>query len=72
MNSGHSRPPAAAAGGAWSMTGFADRNRCLTASSLARPEALQTWERLSSAVLTGWIGRPELAAVLEALDLEPA
>ena len=42
----------------------------LTASALARPEALETWERLSSAVLTGWIGRPELAAVLGALDLE--
>ncbi len=44
----------------------------LFTAPLLRPEALRTWERLSSAVLTGWIGRPELAAVLGALDLEPA
>lgn len=41
----------------------------LSTSPLTRPEAIQTWESLSSAVLTGWTGRPELAAVLAALDL---
>ena len=41
----------------------------LSTSPLTRREAIQTWESLSNAVLTGWTGRPELAAVLAALDL---
>lgn len=42
----------------------------LTTSPLTRPEAHRTWEQVSSAVLTGWNGRPELAAPLAALDLD--
>jgi len=41
----------------------------LTTSAMSRPESRTVWEHLSSAVLTGWTGRPELAAVLSELSL---
>jgi len=42
----------------------------LTTDRLRKPATIVAWERRSSAVLVGWKGRPELAAVLAALPLE--
>jgi len=42
----------------------------LTTDRLRKPAAFKAWERLSPAVLVGWNGRPELAAVLASLPLE--
>lgn len=42
----------------------------LATSPLVRPAAHRTWEQVSSAVLTGWSGRPELAVPLATLDLD--
>ena len=42
----------------------------LRTEPLHRPATQRAWERLSAAVLTGWGGRPELAAVLAALRLD--
>lgn len=41
----------------------------LTTTPMRRSESHTVWEHLSSAVLTGWAGRPELAAVLSELTL---
>ncbi len=41
----------------------------LDTTPMQRPEAHLVWERASRAVLTGWVGRPELASVLSALEL---
>lgn len=42
----------------------------LTTDRLTRPASVEAWQRLSPAVLIGWTGRPELAAVLAALPLD--
>jgi hypothetical protein len=42
----------------------------LSTAPMQRREARTVWEKLSSAVLTGWPGRPELAAVLVALNIQ--
>ncbi len=42
----------------------------LSTARLTRQAATEVWDRLSAAVLVGWEGRPELAAVLASMPLD--